>query len=305
MGGIADLTKPVKTGVLRDKSVLITGGASGLGALIATSFAEHGARVTIADLNEELGTALVQRLATLNRQINFVRTDVTDWNLQVQAFKSAITFAGSNSIDVVIASAGLPGERFYSDQEETPSLNQDPPVPRAAGPTLAVNAQGAYYTSKLAQHYFALPSTSEDLVRYKKCLILISSIAGYLEIVASDYTASKWAVRGLFRSIRSKMEDLGHRVNLIAPWVMDTPMSKGFAEICRTNGVPVGDAKDVADAVVRCATDETICGRALGIGAVKTIDMRDDIEGMNAGIVMKEYLEGEAKGFMLLFGQRP
>ena len=261
MGGIADLTRPVETGVLSDKSVLITGGASGLGALIATSFANHGARVTIADLNEELGMVLAQRLTALNGQINFVRTDVTDWNSRVQAFKSAIAFAGSNSIDIVVASAGLPGQRFISDQEEMPSLNRDPPAPQAAGPTFAVNAEGVYYTSKLAQHYFALPSTSKNIARYKKCLILISSIAGYLEIVASDYTASKWAVRGLFRSIRSKMEDLGHRVNLIAPWVMDTPMSKGFAEVCRTNGIPVGDANDVADAVVRCATDETICGR--------------------------------------------
>ena len=39
-------------------------------------------------------------------------------------------------------------------------------------------------------------------------------------------------------------------------------MSKDLADICRTNGVPVGDASDVADAVVRCATDETICGKS-------------------------------------------
>ena len=79
---------------------------------------------------------------------------MTGWNSQVQAFKSAIAFAESNSIDIVIASAGLPGERFISGQEEAPSLNKDPPVPRAAGPTFAVNAEGAYYTSKLAQLLF-------------------------------------------------------------------------------------------------------------------------------------------------------
>lgn len=52
-------------------------------------------------------------------------------------------------------------------------------------------------------------------------------------------------------------------------------------------------------------SDEKYPGRALGVGAVKTIDMKDDLEGLNAGVVMKDYLEGEAKGFMLLFGQRP
>lgn len=123
-----------------------------------------------------------------------------------------------------------------------------------------INAVGVYYTSKLAQHYFALPSMADSNSEYKKNLVLIGSIGGYLEIVACDYTASKWAVRGLFRAIRSKMEDLGHRVNLIAPWVMDTPMSKDFANQLRQNNIPVGDANNVTEAVVRCAADETICG---------------------------------------------
>ena len=45
-------------------------------------------------------------------------------------------------------------------------------------------------------------------------------------------------------------------------------------------------------------------GRALAIGAAETFDLRDDLEGLNAGITMKEYLEGEAKDFMAFFGIR-
>ena len=45
-------------------------------------------------------------------------------------------------------------------------------------------------------------------------------------------------------------------------------------------------------------------GRALAIGAKETFDLRDDLEGLNAGIMMKEYMEAEAKGFMEFFGQR-
>ena len=45
-------------------------------------------------------------------------------------------------------------------------------------------------------------------------------------------------------------------------------------------------------------------GRALAIGATETFDLRDDLEGLNAGIVMKEYLAGEAKEFMEFFDQR-
>ena len=57
-------------------------------------------------------------------------------------------------------------------------------------------------------------------------------------------------------------------------------------------------------------TSPNICsqdlpGRAIAVGAAETFDLRDDIEGLNAGIMMKKYLEGEARDFMILFGQRP
>ncbi len=192
-------------------------------------------------------------------------TDVTDWQSQINAFKSAITFSNRKSLDIVVAAAGVAGYPFIRQDEEPPSLERDPPLPPSADLTLDVNAKGVYYTSKLAQHYFALPSPSHPKAtpKLRKCLVVISSLAGYFEIGDVDYTASKWAVRGLFRSARSKMEDLGYRMNLIAPWVMDTPMSKGLAEVCRTNGIPVGDANDVAKAVVRCVADDTICGKKI------------------------------------------
>lgn len=241
----------------------------------------------------------------MNR-LNYVSTNVTDWQSQVNAFKSALNFSDSKSIDIVVAAAGVGGQPFITDAEEPPSLDKDPPPPRSADLNIDVNAKGVYYTSKLAQHYFALPPSSQigSTPELRKCLVVISSLAGYLELNSADYTASKWAIRGLFRSTRSKMEDLGYRVNLIAPWIMDTPMSKSLADMCRKEGFPVGDANDVAKAVVRCAADDSICGRALAIGAAETFDLRDDLEGLNAGIKMKEYLQGEAKDFMEFFGQR-
>ena len=188
---------------------------------------------------------------------------MTEWQSQVDAFKSAIRFSGRESIDFVIAAAGVGGQSFIAQDEEPPSLEKDPPAPPTADSVFNVDAKGVYYTSKLAQHYFALPLSSprnNPTPEPRKCLVLISSMTGYLKISATDYTAAKWAVRGLFRSTRSKMEDLGYRVNLIAPWVMDTPMAHSLAELCRNQGIPVGDANDVAKAVIRCAADDTIYG---------------------------------------------
>lgn len=259
---LPDLEKPLDLSTLRDKSVLITGGASGIGALTATTFAEHGAHVTIADINKQQGETLLTTLKQKDLSINFIATDVTLWSSQVEAFQSAIAFSSNKSIDVVVTAAGLAGADFISPDEEAPSLDGIPPEPRVSGLTLDVNLKGTYYTAKLAQHYFALPPSDPSTAAGgpRKSLILISSLAGYLELDAADYTASKWAVRGLFRSIRQPMKGLGYRVNLIAPWVMDTPMSKPLADICRQNGVPVGNAQDVADAVVRCAVDDDLYG---------------------------------------------
>ena len=195
---------------------------------------------------------------------------MTDWQSQVDAFKSAIGFSSHKSIDFVVAAAGLAGHAFVAEDEEPPSLEKNPPPPRLSILTLDVNAKGVFYTSKLALHYFALPPSSEHSPQTnatkepRKCLMVVSSLAGYLEIGAADYTAAKWAVRGLFRSTRSQMEDLGYRINLIAPWVMDTPMAHDLAELCRQKGLPVGDANDVAKAVIRCAADDTICGMGKG-----------------------------------------
>lgn len=196
-------------------------------------------------------------------RLNYVYTDATDWQSQVCALKSAIICSNRKTIDIVVAAAGVGGQPFIVGDEEPPSLDKDPPLPRSACLNIDVNAKGVYYTSKLAQHYFALPPSPHAIATpdFRKCLIVISSLAGYLELNDADYTASKWAVRGLFRSTRSKMEDLGYRINLIAPWVMDTPMSKGLADMCRKKGFPVGNADDVAKAVIRSVVDDSICGR--------------------------------------------
>ena len=56
------------------------------------------------------------------------------------------------------------------------------------------------------------------------------------------------------------MEDMGYRTNLVAPTIMDTPMSKPFADMCRVQGIPVGNIRDVVSAVIRCAADEFLNG---------------------------------------------
>ena len=199
----------------------------------------------------------------MHRRAKFVFADVCSWESQVQMFKEAIELSEDKTVDIVITAAGVAGSAFIQVDEAPASLERDPPLPPMASAAFDVNAKGVYYTAKLAQHYFGLSSHSADpnrAVGFRKTLILVSSLAGYLELNNADYTATKWAVRGLFRSIRTVMEDKGYRTNLLAPWVMDTPMSHEFAKDCRAAGVAVGNMSDVVDAALRCAVDDTICG---------------------------------------------
>ena len=75
----------------------------------------------------------------------------------LQAIAAVTAFNHSVSIDIVIAGAGLAGERFISDRGNT--IIGQRPVPQAAGPAFAPNEEGAYYTSIPARHYLSLSST--------------------------------------------------------------------------------------------------------------------------------------------------
>ena len=128
---------------------------------------------------------------------------MTSWESQVAAFKSAIEFGGQCSIDVVCAGAGVPGFPFIMPDEEAASLEHDPPKPSTADAVYDVNAKGVYFTSKLAQHYFGLMNEAQQQQqqRYKKVLILIGSLASYLEPNNADYVSSKWVRLFLLMSI--------------------------------------------------------------------------------------------------------
>lgn len=79
-----------------------------------------------------------------------------------------------------------------------------------------VNLVGVLYTLKLARHYFLRNPEGPDRDR---CLVLFSSAAGYLDLPGGPmYQASKYAVRGIMRSVRRTTKADGIRANVLAPW---------------------------------------------------------------------------------------
>ncbi|KAK2812197.1 hypothetical protein FQN50_001555 [Emmonsiellopsis sp. PD_5] len=102
--GPVDCTIPPDPSKLKGKSVIVTGGANGMGETTVRMFAAEGAFVTIADLNEERGQQIAKELSP-NAQ--FVKCNITSWDEQVAVFEAAIANSPNKSCDIVIANAGI------------------------------------------------------------------------------------------------------------------------------------------------------------------------------------------------------
>lgn len=255
-GQAVDPSSPTNTSVLDGKSVIITGGASGLGLAYVKAFASKGAFVTFGDLN----TSASEKIASeLGPNVQFVKCDVTSWSDQVSMFKAAVTASPAKSCDIVVANAGIARDddifAFNEDSEEPvePDLS-----------IMKVNSIGPLYTAKLAMHYFN--RQPEDSSR-DRCLLMKGSLAAYLDLPGSpQYNMSKWSMRAFVNCIRRTGWQKSIRVNLIAPWFIATPiLSKEAIAHISGSGIEFANEDDAAAAVVKVACDKSINGRALGI----------------------------------------
>ena len=256
---------------LKDKSILITGGASGLGLATTRAFAAAGAYVTVADIQsaQDVGQKLVEEFKD-HGHVTYAHCDTTKFASQINAFKHAIQFAPSKTLDMVALFAGVTAEHgSIMDHlvDVKPSLENDPPPPQIQG--LSTNLIGVYYSAYLALNYFRLPSlfsqpTDITLSSADKCLIFINSLAGYVDFARhTTYNVSKFGARGLFRSIRSETKLAGARCNMIVPWLVKTPMTEMLQHKFPKEGKGISWARveDVVECVSRVAVDLNVDGK--------------------------------------------
>ncbi len=123
------MASSIEWDLLKDRSVIITGGASGLGEATARKFYQYGAYITLADLQDQAGQKLAKELG---ERATFVHCDTTNWESSAAAFMHAGNFAPSKGIDVAILFAGVDGERrglvdLVMDQPD-PTLDNSTPT---------------------------------------------------------------------------------------------------------------------------------------------------------------------------------
>ncbi|KAL4748266.1 hypothetical protein BDW72DRAFT_180890 [Aspergillus terricola var. indicus] len=274
---------PISPSTLQGLSVLITGGASGLGLSAARYLAASGAVVTIADIQD--GTAIAAELSSQGQRVQFVHCDTTDWESQVKAFQAALAFSPTKTLDAVAAFAGVDRTGHLVDHVAAAEVSLDgPPPPMPSLGPIEVNLKGTFYTATLALHYFRLPSST----RVSRSLTIVSSLAGYVDDTHSTaYTASKFGSRGLFRAIRQQAHSqLDVRVNAICPWAMQTPMIESALQrmadfgILPGKGITMVPHNVLTQALGRIIGDETIAGTTV---LLPFLTLEDNASGYACG----------------------
>lgn len=182
---------------LAGKGVVITGGATGIGAAMALAFAGQGGRVTILDIDKPAGEALAAREPGL---IRFEAVDVTDTAALTDAIDRAAAQPGG--LQTLIANAA--NDRRHTIAELDPALWDE---------TMAINLKHQFFAAKAAHPYLRVTRGS---------VILMGSISWLNETTAMPaYTTAKAGVQGLLRTLARLWGPDGIRVNAILPgWVM-------------------------------------------------------------------------------------
>jgi NAD(P)-dependent dehydrogenase (short-subunit alcohol dehydrogenase family) len=193
---------------LKDKSILITGGCSGMGRATAILAADAGAHVTIADLNDVDAEGVLKDIRNRGGKAQFVRTDVSverDVEAMVAAAVNAYGKLDGAFNNAAISGYNIPLHELTADQFAR---------------TQAVNLFGVFYCMK---HELIA------MIKNERGAIVNNSAAGSVVAVPNlgDYTASKSGVNGLSRSGAIDYAKYGIRVNTIFPGTIRTPMSQG------------------------------------------------------------------------------
>ena len=244
---------------LKGKSVIVTGGANGLGEGYVRAFSAAGAFVTFGDVNEARGKELVAELGP--EAVYFTKCDTRNWDEQVQMFNDAVTKSPNRSCDIIIANAGI-GRGDGDPLCKLDDPNSDPVKPNLN--IIDINLVGVIYTFKLAVHYFRRQPESPDRDR---CFIFKGSIMGIMDSLYSwQYTSSKFGLRGLMRTVRRSSCDQGIRVNYVAPYYVKSSIrSIELEKHLESKGIEFGLPEDCTAAMMRLACDKTINGHSLAI----------------------------------------
>jgi NAD(P)-dependent dehydrogenase (short-subunit alcohol dehydrogenase family) len=202
---------------IQNRTILITGGGSGLGAATVRLFAvERRANVIIADLNEQVGRSLAEELGA---GVRFIRTDVVNPEEMQAAVDLALNEFGD--LHGLVNCAGIGTAGLVVNREGRPhDLG-------SFARTIAVNLTGTFNAIRLATVAMMKNNATGDGER--GVIVNTASVAAYDgQIGQAAYSASKGGIVGMTLPIAREVARHGIRVMAIAPGLMDTPLLHGL-----------------------------------------------------------------------------
>jgi NAD(P)-dependent dehydrogenase (short-subunit alcohol dehydrogenase family) len=228
-------------GTLTGKVALVTGGASGIGRATALTFAREGAKLIIADMNEDGGHQTVHMITENGGEAIFVKTDVTQATAVEALISTAVETYGR--LDCAHNNAGISsgGQRAFTAEYPEERWHQ----------VIAIDLTGVWLCMKYA--------IAQMLKQGGGAIVNTASVAGLLGLpYASAYVASKHGVVGLTKTAALEYAKQGIRVNCVCPGYIATPMTApGMQDPSRMAlmlaSEPVGrmgKPEEVAEAVV-------------------------------------------------------
>ena len=226
---------------LTGKVAIVTGGAMGQGAAIATAFVEEGARVVIADVADEPGELLAKELGDAAVFRHHDVSDEASWTALVEETNARFGPVGVLANNAGVLRFGEIATGSLDDVELMWKVNQMGVFlgMRAVVPTMQANGGGSIINA----------SSVEGLAGMANC---------------SAYAATKWAIRGMTKCAAMELGGRGIRVNSVHPGMIDTPMTRvhggDVAMEFGASKVPmrrVGTPADIAPVYVFLASDES------------------------------------------------
>ena len=224
---------------VKEKRVLITAAASGIGYAFAKTFIENGARVHICDINQSLLADCKKTLPDVGATL----TDIADPAQVDRLFEEALPHLGG--LDILINNAGIAG----------PTAAVEDVTPAEWDRTMAININGQFYCVRRAVPHIKEAGGGS--------IINMSSSAGILGYpLRSPYAASKWAVIGFTKTMAMELGKFNIRVNAICPNAVEGPRM---------------DAVITAEAQAKGISEKEVYDRLVAGTSMRTFVSTDDV----------------------------
>lgn len=228
---------------MKNKVVIITGAASGIGKATAELFAKHGTSVVISDIQEAEGKATTENIIANGGKASFIKTDVS----RPEEMEALVNFAIKTygKLDIAINNAGIGGELNPIADMSIEGWKK----------VIDVNLNSIFYGMKY-QIQAMLKNGGGSIVN-------IASILGAVGFAGSSaYTAAKHGVLGISKAAALEYSAQGIRINAVGPGFIETPLLNALdaemkSQLASLHPIGrLGTSEEVAELILWLASDK-------------------------------------------------